>query len=108
VVVPCAVLAVAWWAPRVGRWAVGTVAALGVLGMALWGRMLVLVHDGWRLIIDVDRWDDPVVGAWRRSLPDYRDGGAATWVLQAVWLLVLAVVGAWAWRSAPATSRAPM
>ncbi len=103
VVVPCLVLAVAWWAPRVGRWAVGGVAALGVAGMALWGRMLVLVgREGWRLIIDVDRWADPVVGAWRRTLPDYRDEVMATWVLQAVWLVALALVGVWAWRRAPA------
>lgn len=103
VVVPCLVLAVAWWAPRVGRWAVGVVAALGVAGMALWARMLLLVtRDGWRLIIDVDRWADPIVGAWRRTLPDYRDETSATWVLQAVWLVALALVGVWAWRTASA------
>jgi hypothetical protein len=102
VVVPGLVLAVAWWAPRVVRWAVGLVAGLGLAGMALWGRMLVLVvHEGWRLIIDLDRWTDPVVGAWRRTLPDNRDGGTTTWALQAAWLVVLALVGVWAWRHAP-------
>jgi hypothetical protein len=101
VVVPCAVLAVAWWAPRVGTWAVAVVGALGLAGMALWARMLQLVADGRRLIIDLDRWADPVVGAWRRTLPDYRDEDATTWALQAVWLVVLALVAVWAWRTAP-------
>ena len=77
------------------------IAALGLAGMALWARMLQHVADGWALIIDLDRWADPVVGAWRRVLPDYRDEDAATWVLQAVWLVMLALTALWAWRTAP-------
>ncbi len=102
VVLPCAVLATAWWVDRMGRRALLVVAALGVAGMALWATLLWQeAFAGWALIIDVDRWANPLVGAWRRTLPDNRDGGPTAGALQVAWTVALAGLAAWAWRATP-------
>ncbi len=102
VIIPCAVLATAWWVDRMGRRALIAVAVLGVAGMALWATLLWQeAFAGWALIIDVGRWANPVVGAWRRTLPDNRDDGDGPAVLQLAWAVVLVGLALWAWRSAP-------
>ena len=102
VVIPCAALVAAWWVDRMGRAAPAVVVALGVAGMALWGTLLWQeAFAGWSLILDVDRWANPVVGAWRRTLPDARDGGRAPGLLQGVWVLIVAVLVGWSWSVTP-------
>jgi len=102
VVVPCMVLATAWWADRLGARALAVVAALGLAGMALWATVLWQeAFSGWALVIDVDRWANPVVGAWRRTLPDNRDGGATASALQTAWMVVGLLGATWAWSTAP-------
>lgn len=106
VVVPCLVLATAWWVDRLGTRAVVVVAALGLAGMGLWASMLwQAAFADWTLIVDLDRWPNPVVGAWRRSLPDGRDDDLTSARLQAAWLVAGVAGAAWAWHRAPALGR---
>ena len=101
VAMPAIVLVTAWWTSTLPRRVVVIIGVLGVAGMALWATMLAQVRFGdWTLISDVDRWANPAVGAWRRTLPDLRDDSVPTWVLLCAWLVVLARVATWAWRSA--------
>ncbi|MGE3620394.1 MAG: hypothetical protein AB7L84_08025 [Acidimicrobiia bacterium] len=102
VVVPCVVLTVAWWVDRLdARRARAVVAGLGALGALFWGWFVVeVLAGGRRLIIDVESTSDPLLRAWRSVLPDYRDGGVAPWLWQALWLAMLAGAAAWAWQGA--------
>ena len=90
VVVPCLVLAVAWWAgraPGVRPW----VAGAGALGALLWGWLVVEVLQRRRtLIVDFESTVDPLYRAWRAVLPDFRTPTAADWLLTAGWLVALA------------------
>jgi hypothetical protein len=101
VVLPCLVLAVAWWAECVGRRATQIVAALGAVGAVLWMWLVVEVLLGQRtLVFSFESTRDPIYRAWRAVLPDYHHPSAATWLLQAAWLLVLAALARWGWRRA--------
>jgi hypothetical protein len=100
VVIPCLVLAVAWWAGTVD-WARRAVPLLGVLGVVLWAGLVVEVLDHRRtLIVDFEATANPLYRAWRAVLPDYRFVSTSTWVLQTAWLVVLAVLAGAGWRSA--------
>jgi hypothetical protein len=119
VVLPCVVLAVAWWvgtlAPdRSGRDALSSgtedrgqngvlavIAGLGALGVVLWGWLVVEVLQGrLRLIIDFEATRDPIYRVWRRVLPDLRVENDLRPVLLAAWVVVLAGLAWWGWRSA--------
>lgn len=108
VVVPCLVLAVAWWAEVAAAWVRRAVPALGMLAMALWGWLVLEVLAGRRtLIVDFERTSNPVYRAWRAVLPDYRDPTAATWLFQSAWLLLLGALSVGAWRAAAVPPVAP-
>ncbi|HEX4868865.1 MAG TPA: hypothetical protein VFV32_14740 [Acidimicrobiales bacterium] len=109
VVVPCLVLAVAWWADRTAtRRATHLVAALGAVGAALWMWLVVEVLRGQRtLVFSFESTTDPIYRAWRAVLPDYHHPTAATWLLQAAWLLALAALARWGWRRAELAPGAP-
>jgi hypothetical protein len=95
VVVPCMVLAVAWWVGRLAP-ARPWLAATAVFGLLSWGWLLVEVLDRRRaLIIDFAATSNPLHRAWRALLPDYRGPDAGDWALQAVWLVILGLA-AWA------------
>jgi hypothetical protein len=92
VVVPCLVLAVAWWAGQV-RAARGVIAVAGAFGALAWAWLLVEVLGRRRtLIFDFESTANPLYRAWRLLLPDYRHPDAADGGLQAAWFLALAVV----------------
>jgi hypothetical protein len=98
VVLPCVVLAVAWWVGRVAPRVVGAVAALGALGVVLWGWLVLEVRDlRLRLIVDFEATRDPLYRAWRNVLPDLRQGDE---LLLALWIVALAALAAWGWASA--------
>jgi hypothetical protein len=104
VVVPCLVLAVAWWAGRV-RAVRPLLAVAGAVGALNWGWLVVEVLDGRRrLIIDFESTANPVYRAWRTLLPDYRHSDTGDWLLQAGWVVALglatlaALAPAWARR----------
>jgi len=104
VVVPCLVLAVAWWAAR-SRVVRSLVAATAAFGIVAWTWLVVEVLTGRRtLIVDFEQTANPLYRAWRAVLPDYRHPSVDDWVLQAVWLAVLAVAAVVAVRSARSPS----
>jgi hypothetical protein len=89
VVLPCAVLAVAWWAasrPAVLR----VLVVLGSLGAFIF--VWVMIEASFfdlRLISTMEEMSNPLVRLWRVLLPDYRDGTATYWALHGAWLLAL-------------------
>jgi hypothetical protein len=100
VVVPCLVLAVAWWVARLGRRALPVVALLGGVGAFVWGWLVLEVLGGARtLIVDFEGTTDPAYRLWRAVLPDYRTSSASTWALHATWLVALALLARAGWRS---------
>lgn len=114
VVVPCLVLAVAWWVASLGTAARRAVAALGVAGALAWGWIVVEALDRrLTLVVDFERTRNPLYRAWRVVLPDYRTVTTGTWVLQSLWLVALGVLAGLAWRAAapapvsPSTPPAP-
>ncbi len=101
VVVPCLVLAVAWWAGHTPA-ARGVIAAAGVFGALAWGWLVVEVLDRRRtLVFDFESTANPLYRAWRLLLPDYRHPDAGDWLLQAVWFAALAAVALLAFRRSP-------
>src|SRR5690606_16295828 len=76
VVVPCLVLAVAWWAGRV-RAVRPVVAMCGAVGAWTWAWLVVEVLDGRRtLVVDFESTANPLYRLLRALLPDYRSPGA--------------------------------
>ena len=105
VVVPCLVLAVAWWAGRV-RAVRPWVAVAAVVGAVNWAWLVAEVLDRRRtLIVDFETTANPLYRAWRAVLPDYRSPGAGDWALQALWFVVLGAVVVLALR--PTRRRSP-
>ena len=102
VVLPCAVVCIAWWADR-NRARLTALALLGALGIVT---LAWLLADGLnrRIAWVVDFYDttNPLYGLWRQLLPDYVDVTATTWVLHGAWLVVVAIVVAWTWRQTSA------
>jgi hypothetical protein len=92
VVVPCLVLAVAWWVGQT-RAARAFVVVAGVFGALAWAWLVAEVLDRRRtLIFDFESTANPLYPAWRLLLPDYRHPDAGDWVLQAAWFVALAAV----------------
>jgi hypothetical protein len=89
VVLPCAVLAVAWWAAS-SRAVLRAVAILGLLGafVFVWLVIEASVFD-LRLISTMEQMSNPLVRGWRLLLPDYRDRTTADWVLHGAWIVAL-------------------
>jgi hypothetical protein len=100
VVAPLAVIAVAWWVARLRPTVLLTVAALGAVGLLLWGWLVAEVLAGdLRLIIDFESTANPVARIWRLALPEMRSPTAGDWLRYAAWA-GLAAAGAYAgWRS---------
>ncbi|MFZ6004252.1 MAG: hypothetical protein ACOYXM_10000 [Actinomycetota bacterium] len=100
VVLPCLVLAAAWWVGSVEPRARRLLSVLGGIGAVLWAWLVLEAIDHrLTLIVDFERTHNPLYRAWRALLPDYRAVTTSTWVLQALWLAALAGL-VWAgWRS---------
>lgn len=90
VVLPCVVLAVAWWLDRTRR-LLPVLAATTVLGLVSWLWLVTETLRGQRtLIVDFYETDNPLYRAWRWVLPDYWHLSGGDWMLQAGWLVLLA------------------
>jgi hypothetical protein len=100
VVLPAAVIVVAWWA---GRSAARTRAlvALGALGVLAYAWLVVDGLAG-RLTWAVDFFatSNPMFGAFGAVLPDHMNVTGATWLLQGMWVTILGALAVWGWRSA--------
>jgi hypothetical protein len=103
VVLPAAVLGLAWWVSagaaagaRARAAIVAVVAAAGAFGLLAYLWLLTEVRAGRHTLI-VDFWatGNPLYRAWRHALPDYWTPGPTTWPLHALWLALLALAG---WR----------
>ena len=99
VVLPCVVIATAWWVARV-RAVLWPVIALGAVGVVSWMWLVVEASTDRRtLVVDFFETANPVYRAWSAGLPDGRLDTAADVVgfaVSAVVLISLAVAG---WRS---------
>ena len=87
VVLPLAVLAIAWWAQEHSRLLTG-LAAIGVATYAF------LVFEGYwggvTWVVDFYETDNPWYLVWRHALPSFADETARTWLLAGAWALALA------------------
>jgi hypothetical protein len=92
VVLPCAVLAIAWWVARVRR-RLALFVLLGSLGVVTLAWLLL---DGLnrRITWVVDFYDttNPLYRVWQHALPDYLDPTTMTWVLHGAWLALTLLV----------------
>jgi hypothetical protein len=105
VVLPLAVLAVAWWA---GAWAPARI-ALGVglaLGAATYLWLLIEGLAGrLTLVVDFETTTMPVVRALRSVLPDLRLYPSGTTVLLVAWIAVIATLALAGWRTVRGSER---
>jgi hypothetical protein len=105
VVVPCIVLAVAWWVAR-SRVAFTVLVITGAIGALtfVWFTVESIFWDR-RIIINFWETGNPWYRAWSLTLPDGRFQPAGTDLLRAVWFVVLAGLALWGWRSVGTRSR---
>jgi hypothetical protein len=98
VVLPAAVLLVAWWAREGGR-RLAAVAALGLLGVASYAWITAQGLAGSiRWIVDLQATSDPVHRALAAVMPDYLTIDAATWPLHWAWAAAALLAAIWAFR----------
>jgi hypothetical protein len=101
VVLPLAVVAIAWWAERLGPVGRRVLLVAGLLGVAAYAFLLVGVLSHYHtLVFDFDRTVDPFVRLVRGALPNGLNQDGATWSWLAVWAAGLLAWGAWSWRRA--------
>jgi hypothetical protein len=94
VVLPCVVLAVAWWVSQRPRRAT-YLAVTGVLGASVFAWFVVQgAFAHLTFVVTFDSISYPVINAWRLLLPDYRRGSAIDWAMHGVWIAVVAVIAA--------------
>ncbi|MGH9013541.1 MAG: hypothetical protein ACRDZ1_06350 [Acidimicrobiia bacterium] len=99
VVLPCAVLAVAWWTARYER-ARRWLLAGAVIGVVTMGWLTVeglLGHR--RIVVDFEQTANPIYRLWRLALPDDRRLPTGTEALRALWYAAVALLAVWGWRS---------
>lgn len=93
VIVPCLVLAVAWWVEQRPRGRLVAVILGGVVGAVTWLWLVVeVLLERRTLIVDFETTSNPLYRGLRAVLPDYRNPGLDDWLLQALWLVVLGAV----------------
>jgi hypothetical protein len=105
VVLPAAVLAIAWWARGGGARLAATLAlgAAGVFAHAWVAAEGALGRIAW--VVDLQSTSDPLYRAWTAVLPDYLAENAATWPLHWAWAAILVVAAALAARGELARAR---
>jgi hypothetical protein len=97
VVLPCVVLAVAWWAAQ-SEARVRVVAVAGLFGASVFGWFVVQgIAGNLAFVVTFETITHPLVRAWRLVLPDYRDGTALDWALHTAWIAAVATFVRWQW-----------
>ena len=94
VVLPAAVLAIAWWAGAGGR-RLAAVMVLGAVGAFTYAWLLVEGLSGrvtWAA--DLQTTANPIYRGMRSALPDYLHVTGGTWLLHWAWLAAGLAVGA--------------
>ena len=108
VVLPLAVIALAWWVDRLigsraGRRVGAAMAVATAWGLITWGWLVAEVLGRQRdLIIDFHQTSAPTYRLWADALPDLQSPGGAAGLLVGTWVLILGVLAAVGWRTAPA------
>jgi hypothetical protein len=109
VVLPCLVLAVAWWADA--HAAVRALVAVGAVFGAITFAWLVggVLAGSHTLIVDFTATANPLYRVWRVLLPDGTLASSGTDLGRGAWCAVIGVLALLGWRSArsPAGSGAP-
>src|SRR5262249_50716250 len=110
VVLPLAVLVVAWWAGTVvpARWR--AVAALGAAGVVTYGWLMIEGPPApLPLVAAPDPPANPAVRLRRPLPPDSRQTGAGVWLRHGVWIAVVVAAAGAGWHSArrPSSIRVP-
>jgi hypothetical protein len=105
VVIPLAVIAVAWWA---AVWAPARVALVAGLFLGAFTYLWVLVEGlagRLTLVVDFETTTAPVVRVLRPLLPDLRLRPSGTTLLFVLWIVVLAALAFGGWRSVSPAAR---
>ena len=99
VVLPAAVLLLALWIDNLRMQRLfAALGALGVLSFVVIA--LEATTDRRTLIVDFYETANPLYQAWSRLLPGYRLEPAGTRLLHTIWLMAIAGLAWWGWRSA--------
>ena len=94
VVLPLAVIVIAWWAGQ-RRWRCWVLSMAGVVGVAAWLRLAWEASTGRvTLVVDFADTADPVLGLWRTALPAYLGMDAHQWWLHGVWVAIAVATAA--------------
>ncbi|MDX6555834.1 MAG: hypothetical protein QOD86_2029 [Miltoncostaeaceae bacterium] len=98
VVLPAAVLAVAWWAGRTAP-RVALTAVAGAAGVLTWAWVAAEgAAGGLAFAVDLSRTTAPLYRLARLVLPDYLHVSTTTWVLHGIWTVAVLALAALAWR----------
>lgn len=102
VVLPLALLAIAWWAGQV-RWVAPAAVGLGIVAAVSWAWLIVevAVLGDLRLIVDFGATSNPLSRVWRLALPELRSPVAGDWFRYTAWLIAAVVAAVAGWRSVP-------
>lgn len=110
VVLPLAILAVAWWSANVADWVRvrSWLLAATAVGVVSWTWLLAEVVAGGRaLVVDFAQTADPLSKGWRLLLPDDRVLAPVDLARLAGWAVVLGALAAWGWRGSGPTQPHP-
>jgi hypothetical protein len=103
IVLPCAVIALAWWAGS-SRRRTAVLTGLGGLGLVIYAWVVAEgLGGGLTWAVDFFETANPLYRAWSLLLPDYLGPTALTWVLHGAWIAAAGALAVWGWIS----SRSP-
>jgi hypothetical protein len=99
VVLPCAVIALAWWAGR-SRRRTAIIGCLGGLGLLTYVWVVAEgLGGGLTWAVDFYETANPWYRAWSGLLPDYLDPTGLTWVLHGAWIAAASAIAVSGWIS---------
>lgn len=97
VVLPTAVLVVAWWVDR-SQARLITATSLGLVGVGSWGLLAFEASTGrLTLVVDFFATANPLWRTYRHALPDFQTMAATTWPLHVAWVAAGVALVVWGW-----------
>jgi hypothetical protein len=104
-ILPCLVVAVAWWfatlrPSRARVVALGGAAVATLAGVVAWAWLLLeVLQERLRVVIAFEATRNPLYRAWRLVLPDYRAATPADWLRHGAWIGAVVALAVAGWRS---------